>query len=151
MCSQGSFSLSRFSVTVPTHFHYPFIVVQLNIEMEAKLKSEILNYKKALSKSLKELQHEHVNDILVAMAPLTLTSDLIQSTRIGHLVAEIKKNYSTQNSDITNAIVENTKVLLVQWKRIVESSAKPTKSASSSHTIDTSADVESLGEQRQKV
>lgn len=121
--------------------------------MEARLKSEILNYKKALSKSLKELQHEHVNDILVAMVPLSLTADLIQSTRIGHLVAEIKKNYSTQSSDITNTIVENTKVLLVQWKRIIESTTKSSKPTSShaSEAAHSSVDAESLGEQRQKV
>ena len=120
--------------------------------MEAKLKAEVLNFKKSLSKSLKESQHEHVNDILVALVPLALTSDLIQSTRIGHLVAEIKKNYSAQNSEISNAIVENTKVLLVQWKRIIESSTKAIKPAShASEAVESSAEMESLGEQRQKV
>jgi hypothetical protein len=72
-----------------------------------------------------------------------LTPELIRSSKIGSTIAEVKRKYALaiaqQPNETASKVTEQSKILLVQFKRIIESAgagvAKPTTAAAAEPAV----------------
>lgn len=126
--------------------------------MEQRIRTDLMNFKKSIDKSLGEDNYEHLLDTLNAVAhdfvisaptssPI-LNPELIRNTKIGATVAEVKRKYQsivqantksqTQSRTATHLaqILEQAKILLVYFKRVIENDSKQSTAPAAAASAD---------------
>ncbi|XP_075294128.1 transcription elongation factor A protein 3 [Opisthocomus hoazin] len=82
---------------------------------------ELVRIAKKLDKMVARKSTEGVLDLLRSLTSYTMTIQLLQTTRIGVAVNSVRKHCSDEE------VVTSAKILIKNWKRLLESSATPKK------------------------
>lgn len=82
---------------------------------------ELVRIAKKLDKMVARKSTEGVLDLLKSLTGYTMTIQLLQTTRIGVAVNSVRKHCSDEE------VVASAKILIKNWKRLLESSATPKK------------------------
>ncbi|POI22764.1 hypothetical protein CIB84_013488 [Bambusicola thoracicus] len=82
---------------------------------------ELVRIAKKLDKMVARKSTEGALDLLKSLTGYTMTIQLLQTTRIGVAVNSVRKHCSDEE------VVASAKILIKNWKRLLESSAPPKK------------------------
>ncbi|XP_075630031.1 transcription elongation factor A protein 3 [Balearica regulorum gibbericeps] len=82
---------------------------------------ELVRIAKKLDKMVARKSTEGALDLLKSLTGYTMTIQLLQTTRIGVAVNSVRKHCSDEE------VVSSAKILIKNWKRLLESSATPKK------------------------
>jgi hypothetical protein len=130
-CRRGPSSVTAFVVAVAKTLQYPEIVVGME-----KLRTELMGYKKAIESALADDNYEQLIDVMKILLDLSapskgqppvISEEVIRATRIGSTIADVKKKYASAlqsaSEEVQCKVSESSKLLLVQFKRIVDANS----------------------------
>lgn len=92
---------------------------------------DVPTLKRSLEKAHNDSDFTAIFDILRVLENEALSVDTIMSSRLGNLVAEIKKSATASQHAKAAEVLGKTKSLLISWKRIVEKNKGSRQSAPS--------------------
>jgi hypothetical protein len=145
-----------------------------------KLRTELMGYKKAIESALADDNYEQLIDVMKILLDLSapskgqppvISEEVIRATRIGSTIADVKKKYASAlqsaSEEVQCKVSESSKLLLVQFKRIVDANShkqpigvsKPsssgtlntTKQPTKSTAVHPHINEEGLSEHRRKI
>ncbi|XP_071623796.1 transcription elongation factor A protein 3 isoform X2 [Heliangelus exortis] len=101
---------------------------------------ELVRIAKKLDKMVARKSTEGALDLLKSLTSYTMTIQLLQTTRIGVAVNSVRKHCSDEE------VVASAKILIKNWKRLLESSAPPKKEKD----VDGKKEKDGDGEKKEK-